>query len=499
VIQPERGRFDWTAADKFLDTARANGMEVSGLLLYNLPWSRAGDVHLPVDVLDDWAAYVTAVAGHSRGQVKYWEVWNETPNFIGKGTAADYAATVVRAHDAAKAADPACRVGLSIQSNNVNWIEQVLKAGAKSHYDYIAVHPYEILGMVEQYGCDAVYLSIVPTLRKMLAAQDPARADVPIWVTEVGCDARDGEPVQAISLVKAFVLALAQGVARVDWFEGKDGDSGPMGLLRADRTPRMAYGTVARLTQQLGPAPRYLGWVQFGEGAHGFVFQGADGPVMAAWARPGTSAHLSLGAAAQIVDPLTGGVSTADGCTLTGAPVLVVGVPEALLATARANHDRPVPWGGDYRGATSVYLAAGHPTVERGLHLLGNAPTVEVGGVPALDCGLSAGQAFAVDPGFLSYDTRPITITAVVRRNAAGDNAGFNLWYESTSGIKGTGAWFTIPEVQGWQTQTWTITDAQFVGKWAYNFLFNADTPRPYFLRSLTVTMARDSTEIAPH
>ena len=65
---------------------------------------------------------------HCKGSVKYWEVWNETPNFIGKSSAADYARTVVSVYDAAKAADPACQVGLSIQSQNVNWIEQTIEA-----------------------------------------------------------------------------------------------------------------------------------------------------------------------------------------------------------------------------------------------------------------------------------------------------------------------------------------------------------------------------------
>ena len=107
----------------------------------------------------------------ARASVKYWEVWNETPNFIGKGTAADYARTVVAAYDAAKAADPTCQVGLSIQSQNVNWIEQTIEAGAKDHFDFIAVHPYETLGVVESDGCEAEFMSIVPTLRKMLAQQ----------------------------------------------------------------------------------------------------------------------------------------------------------------------------------------------------------------------------------------------------------------------------------------------------------------------------------------
>jgi hypothetical protein len=355
------------------------------------------------------------------------------------------------------------------------------------------MHPYEILGLVEADGCEAMFMSVVPTLRKMLAVQDPGRAQVPIWFTEVGYDARDGEVHQASALVKAFALGLAQGVTRIDWFEGIDGDSGPMGLLRADGTPRLAYAAMANLTRCLGPNPRYEGWLLLGGAHYGVVFQGAQAPVMALWGRPGTTQRLDLGGPVRILDPLSGGTIEGSACTLTGVPVLVLEVPAALLGQARANRALPFPWRGDanYTAATSVWLATGQPNLERGLHHLSadaSSAAVEVHGVPARDCSKGAGQAFAVDPGFLSYTTVPITITVVVRRNAANGNAGFNLWYESTTGLRSTGSWYTIPGNDQWYTQTWKLTDAQFVGKWGYHFNLNGDSPRPYYLRSVTVT-----------
>jgi hypothetical protein len=495
VLEPEKGRFDWTAADKHLATADASGMAVSGLLFYLPEWIEADEVKLPVKDLPGWAEYVTAVVNHCKDRVKYWEVWNETPNFIGKGTAEDYAKTVVAAYDAAKAADPTCQVGLSIQSNNVNWIEQVIQAGAKEHYDYLSVHPYETLGLVESDGLVPEFMSIVPTLRKMLAAQDPARVEAPIWFTEIGYDAREGEVHQASALVKAFAMGLAQGVMRIDWFEGIDGDSGPMGLLRGDGTPRLAYAAMSNLTRHLGPNPQYEGWVLL-RSAHGFVFEGAKGPVMVAWARPGTTDLLNFAGSVQIVDPLTGATAQAGTCPLTSAPVLAVGVTREALEHARAcKASRPFPWhdGYDYAGATSVWLTAGGPNEERGLHhILADRTSIacEAYGVAARDCSKGAGQSFSVAPDFMSYTTEPITITAVLRRHPSNENAGFNLWYESTTGIRGTGEWYTIPGNDQWYTKTWTITDAQFVGKWGYNFVFNGDTPRPYYLRSVTVTKA---------
>ncbi len=495
VLEPERGRFDWSSADAMMATAASNKMTISGLFFYNAPWIGAKGEGLPVADLPAWSEYVSQVVTHCKARVKYWEVWNETPNFIGKSSAADYARTVVSAYDAAKAADPTCQVGLSIQSQNVNWIEQTIQAGAKDHFDFIAVHPYETLGVVESDGWNAVFMGIVPTLRKMLAARNPGRANVPVWFTEIGREATHGESSQAAALIKAFTMAIAQGVIRVNWFEGKDGDSGPMGLLRADRTPRIACTAMSNLTRYLGANPRYIGWVLLDDTDTGFVFGGASETVMVAWARPQTTHVVRFGSAVKIVDPLSGAVSSASSHSMTSRPVLVIGVPAGLVKEAGANKSRPFPWGGDYSGARSVSVAMGSPNTEKGLHQLspdGTSADVNIGGGPARDCSKSGSQTFAVDPNFLSYATEPITITAVVRRVNANDNAGFNLKYESTAGWKNAESWYTVPEDARWHTQSWAITDAQFVGKWGYHFSFDSDGTNlsKYYLQSVSVTKA---------
>ena len=97
---------------------------------------------------------------------------------------------------------------------------------------------------------------------------------------------------------------------------------------------------------------------------------------------------------------------------------------------------------------------------------------------------------FIVDPGFLSYDTVPIEITAVVRRNPANDNSGFKLVYESKTGFKTAAAgWYTVPDNKQWHTITWKIDDAQFVNYWGYNFTLESDGNKynKYLLQSVTV------------
>src|SRR5260370_16484534 len=102
-------------------------------------------------------------------------------------------------------------------------------------------------------------MNIVPSVRKMLAAQDPAKENVPIIFTELGFDASKGADKQGQALVKAYAMGIAQGVSRIDWFEGRDGDSGPMGLLDGRGRPRLAYTGLGRMVRHRGGQRAYLG------------------------------------------------------------------------------------------------------------------------------------------------------------------------------------------------------------------------------------------------
>jgi hypothetical protein len=319
-------------------------------LLNGVPPGDKIDAHgtLPVKNLEAWAAFVAQHVHEANGRVKYWEVWNEPPNGIGRGqTPADYARIVVSTYDTAHGIDPTCSVGLAAKSVHVTWLERTIVAGAKGHFDYVVLHPYETLGTaVDHAGAEPVFLNIVPTVRKMLAARDPEKVNVPIVFTELGCDTNKGVEHQAYALVKAYAMGIEQGVACIEWFEGMDGDSGPMGLLQANGTPRPAYTAMAQMIRHLGQHPTSLGWVLLHDRNWGFVFDGAQGAVLITWAPAGVTGAdtQDFGRPVQIVDPLTGKIVKANTCALTSAPVLILDVPENLVNQAKANKGKPLPW-----------------------------------------------------------------------------------------------------------------------------------------------------------
>jgi hypothetical protein len=487
ALEKVEGQWTWGELDQQMKYLDEQGIAYGAILYGSGRKDRGGT--LPVNGLADWSHYVSELASHVKGRVTYFEVWNEPPNGTGRNqTAADYAKVVASAYDATHAVDPTNKLGITAKSVHINYLDQAIAGEAKDHFDWISLHPYEVLnGIADNIGTESIYMHIVPIVRKMLAARDPAKIDVPIIFTELGTDARKGADNQGQTLIKAYAMGIAQGVACIEWFEARDGDSGPMGLLDGKGNPRPSYNAMAHLIEHLGQHPIYLGWVLLNDRDCGFVFHGAKGTVLATWAPKGSPDHVDFGTSVSIVDPLTGAATDAAAYDLTVAPILVLKVPEALVQRAQSNRTKPFPWGGDYSDAKSVSITMGERNIEKGLHTHSGASiakAVLLYGGSARAGNVPGGNVFVVDPNFLSYTTVPIEIRMVVRRNPDNKPARITLEYESTSGYKKL-APFDIPESSEWSTATWSIDDDQFVNMWAYNFTVTSGS---YLIQSVTVT-----------
>jgi hypothetical protein len=228
-----------------------------------------------------------------------------------------------------------------------------------------------------------------------------------------------------------------------------------MGLIDDKGVPRPAYKALGQLIQHLGQHPKYLGWVMVNQRDYAFVFEGVKGTVLVAWTPDDTRDRLEFGREVSLVNPLTGEITRGESCELTTAPVFVLDAPTTLVAQAMANKGKPLWWGGEFSDAKSVSVTMGERNVEKGLHTLSGqavAQAVVAYGGSARAGDVPGGNMFIVDPSFISYTSTPIEIAAVVRRNAANDNSGFKLVYESTNGFKTAGGWYTVPDNKEWHT-----------------------------------------------
>jgi hypothetical protein len=488
TLEPRKGERSWGPADALVANARSTGIELCGGFWYFAPWATPrGDTRsCPLKDISDWSRYVGAAVARYKNDIHVWEVYNE---FNGSfSTSADkpkdYADLVAAAYGAAKAADPAARVGISCANFDLGFFDGALKAGAAGKFDFVCVHPYENLGSLATGGEDG-FLSMAGSMRKLLA-DNHQRPDIGLWITEFGLQSTVApdpakDALQAEILVKGYLLALAQGFERVCWFEARGpsyGHGTDFGVIRQDWTLRPSYQALSTMTGLLGPTPTYRGWLNLQDGGYGFIFQGPSGAVLVAWSSKDPKRSLTFTTPVTMTD--LSGVHTAlpagQALTLGKAPVYVSGLPADLVAQAAANAGKPFPWGGDFAAVAEVSCQLAATNREHGISQTNPQTTVAVN---LLDHSLrrsnraGGGEGiyayFRVDPLFASFGTTALEITVVACR-ASDKAAGMDVCYESLKGYHGTGKRWEVQPGEEWQEHTWTVDNANFVGGWGWNF-----------------------------
>jgi len=512
-FEPTAGTWNWTDGDALLKSATENSLTINAILMGSPPGSKS--VHaFPMENLEDWSRYVTAVVGRYGQQVHHWEVWNEGNGGFndGRHTTADYAKLATATYLAAKKANPQVQVGLTVASFDAPYLHQTLlamtKAGQQNSFDYLCIHPYEIADGLADPDGEVPFLWMNRTLREMLKSAAPEKANAEIWITEVGRRMVQGErPVTeqdaAQGLIKIYTMALAQGTAQIQWFEAQDphGEDQGFGLLNREGVGRASYKSLKKLRSLLGAAPKFLGWVALGRDArgYGFVFEGANGPVLIAWMPAGQTGEISFTGDVQAgtSQRLQVKVSAGTRLEVTEMPIVVGGLPQEFVARAQENASKNFPWGGDFSKATVVSCEPGNVDGNRGVAQVGRAdyPTVKF---PDGSSGIlvpgDIGHAvrFYVHPSFASFQTKSYYIRATARRVAPG-NVGMNLLYEVADSqgrtpYANTGKWGGFTDATGWQTYTWQVNDACFSKMWGYDLVLRPEQSVPFAIGRIEVS-----------
>lgn len=426
------------------------------------------------------------VLARYHNDIKYWEVYNEFAAFSRNGTPKDYAQLVVNAYEVAKEIDPTCKIGMNWNEFDMSSLQRVIEEGAGGHFDFVCVHPYAILDRVMK-GREEAFLRMVKNFRKMLRITGQ-REDIPLWVSEIGRQAKENdeesERKQAEALVKAYTLCLVQGIERVFWFEGRGPDYGPegsFGIIRGDWSKRPSFYALQTLVGLLGPQPRYLGWLDLSKNTRSFIFQGKKEAVCIAWAMAGGD-KVKLPSSVKALD-LTGKpiqMGNNREISLSTNPIFLTNLPRSWVSKARSNKDKLFPWMKDCSKAEEVSwrLENGKDVME-GLYLIDWQDGKDI--IGPID-GSYARRTdrekkhfsieFDVDDSFVSVGDRELEITVVAQRLNADQPAGTgcNLIYESLTGYKQINDWWTIPSEPGWHKHTFRIKDANFANCWGWNF-----------------------------
>ena len=202
TAEPDPG--DFRFYDEAVDTVRASGMRILGMLDGAPAWANARQDIKPDDywmnhyalpdapgALDSWKRYVQTMTGHYKGRIDYWEVWNEPwnadPPFF-KGTPAFYGELLKAAYPAAKAGnEQSVVIGIDTYPGAGDaFTEGAMKASGPDFYDVFSYHDY--FGALKV-GPDP---AAQQHARQFRAVQEKYGAVKPVWISE-------GSPVDPAS------------------------------------------------------------------------------------------------------------------------------------------------------------------------------------------------------------------------------------------------------------------------------------------------------------
>jgi hypothetical protein len=254
-VEPSPGDWDWTLPDKTVSAALAAGLKPLAILNgASMPsWAV-----VPPSAAQFTPFVTAAVARYSEEGVHTYEVWNEPnlgSNWGGSASGAQYAAILIPAYDAIKAADPGSFVisgGLSRASDsdgNVDpgeFLTAMYAAGAGGHMDAVGIHPYS-------YPNDPTYPSSsntfyeLPTYHQIMVANGDGTKQ--IWLTEFGVPSNvpgESPTTQAQQLSDAFAqLKQWSWASPLFYFDWQDGLDDPLeqdfGLLDNSGNQKTAY------------------------------------------------------------------------------------------------------------------------------------------------------------------------------------------------------------------------------------------------------------------
>ncbi|MDR1837543.1 MAG: beta-galactosidase [Treponema sp.] len=297
-IEPRQGEWNFSSYDTFVDSNRAEGIKVLGVLAYDVGWIHEdgrGHDYVPPDRVADFARFVRNTVEHFRGRVDAWCIWNE-PNTarFWKGTDDEFVELTRHVADAVREVDTEVVLLGGAFNRNVlglpeKFIRKLFESGAMAKVDGIAFHPYEL----NPTRSAALY-------DKFRRIVDDYGFGDKIWLTEAGYPTGGRYPTRIQEnrfpeyVVKTFVLLAARGSDKLLWYqlfdpvERSSGNSEDFfGLVRSDQDYTSKGAEAFRLCAQYLPGTNCVVQESGRDGIPGsvrmFWFYGENGGALVFW------------------------------------------------------------------------------------------------------------------------------------------------------------------------------------------------------------------------
>jgi hypothetical protein len=350
MLETSRGTYDWPALDRWLTKAREHNVDVLYTFGGTPTWASSNPAAkcdynpggcYPPQNIQDWDDFVRAIATHSAGRIKYWELWNEAnqheywsggiPTLV---TMAQHAYTIIKSIDPnAKVFTPS---GVGGSGDTSTFLDNFLAAGGGQYVDGVAFHGY--VNSIPAVPEDVNH--IVDAVKSVMTTR--GFGGKPLWDTESSWGPSNHLPNdddQVAFVARHYMLQWSKGVQRDYWYAWNDTNYGTLWDIgtRKMRRPGIAYGelvswtTGAELTSPCSMASNST-WTC------GFTLRGGA-PALIAWnSSVSSTATMSFRPATQFVQ-----YRTLDGAaaSITGGVIQIGNKPVLLVTETADSSTRP--------------------------------------------------------------------------------------------------------------------------------------------------------------
>lgn len=251
LLELQKGQWDFTILDRFVNEAVARNQEITLVLGQSPAWAsaRPGDVSYngkgaPAEPrnIQDWRDYVSTVATRYRGRIKFYEIWNE-PNdrTFYSGSIPKMVELTNEAAAILKSVDPTNTV-ISPPPYVTGWLDDFLAAGGAANVDVIGYHAYST--PPEEFGRAIANARLVMEERGLLGVK-------PLWNTEGATGNQNTDENLAVGyLARAYLVNLLYGAQRFNWYAWDRDRDFHLNTVQTDNFTPTAAGNAFGVIQQ---------------------------------------------------------------------------------------------------------------------------------------------------------------------------------------------------------------------------------------------------------
>ncbi len=276
-MEPERGKFDWSFWDDYIQAAGQAKLTLIPYICYTPKWAASDQGEnfwrsSPQDP-EDFGRFISALVQRYRDSIHTWELWNEPDNpAYWSGSVAQMAALVRSGSRAVRSVDPQARVVLGGIATELSFLERLFREEKIAPYiDVVNLHSYFETWHPESIERLPDYLDDAADIVRSHGENEP------LWLAETGYSSVGPRPVvsdvyraiyqgehtesaQAAALVRTFLLGLsATKLELLAWYRINDlvaaqnviGDDNNrhLGVSRVDGSLKPAHAAFRQLSE----------------------------------------------------------------------------------------------------------------------------------------------------------------------------------------------------------------------------------------------------------